>query len=221
MKNRFIGLKDFVIYMKYKSLKVNYRFLLMGLFLTFVIRVEGQALINNNVKFIQGDSLFVVTALSDTIELERKPFSIRYLGKRYNAEQKKFYAASIAVLENIKDIGHLTVGMSTSKTTYLEPGSGMAAASDGYGDTLLVTATGHYYLFYETESEKRVNLISKKANILELEWNISGFDLSETTDRSFSRMKKSTLYFVIFFDRNSDEIIDEGELKVVTVNFKP
>ena len=214
-----IGLQD--CDMNTGTRKLNQRAFLMGLFLTFVIRVEGQALINNNVKFIQGDSLFVVTAFSDTIELERKPFSIRYFGKRYNAEQRKFYAASIAVLENIKDIGHLTVGMSTSKTTYLEPGSGMAAASDGYGDTLLVTATGHYYLFYETESEKRVNLISKKANILELEWNISGFDLSETTDRSFSRMKKSTLYFVIFFDRNSDEIIDEGELKVVTVNFKP
>ena len=69
--------------------------------------------------------------------------------------------------------------------------------------------------------KKRVSLISKKANILELEWNILGFDMSETTDRSFRRMKKSTLYFVIFFDRNIDEIIDEGELKVVTVNFKP
>ena len=197
------------------------RFLLYLLFLLQSVTVQGQALINNNVTFIQGDSVYVVSAERDTIEIDRKPFSIRYFGKRYNAEQRKFYAASIAVLENIKDIGHLTVGMSTSKTTYLEPGSGMAAASDGYGDTLLVTATGHYYLFYETESEKRVNLISKKANILELEWNISGFDLSETTNRSFSRMKKSTLYFVIFFDRNLDEIIDEGELKVVTVNFKP
>lgn len=197
------------------------RFLLYFMFLLQSVTVQGQALISNDVTFIQGDSIYVVTAFSDTIELERKPFSIRFFGKRYNPDQRQFYAASIAVLENTKDIGHLTVGMSTSKTTYLEPGSGMAAASNGYGDTLLVTATGHYYLFYESESEKRVNLISKKANILELEWNISGFDLSETTDRSFRRMKKSTLYFVIFFDRNIDDIIDDGELKVVTVNFKP
>lgn len=201
--------------------KLYCRALLIGLFLTLAIRVEGQALISNDVTFVQGDSIYVVSAESDTIELERKPFSIRFFGKRYNPDQRQFYAASIAVLENTKDIGHLTVGMSTSKTTYLEPGSGMAAASNGYGDTLLVTATGHYYLFYESESKKRVNLISKKANILELEWNILGFDMSETTDRSFRRMKKSTLYFVIFFDRNIDEIIDEGELKVVTVNFKP
>lgn len=201
--------------------KLYCRALLIGLFLTLAIRVEGQSLISNDVTFIQGDSFYVVSAERDTIEIDRKPFSIRYFGKRYNPDQRQFYAASIAVLENTKDIGHLTVGMSTSKTTYLEPGSGMAAASNGYGDTLLVTATGHYYLFYESESEKRVNLISKKANILELEWNILGFDMSETTDRSFRRMKKSTLYFVIFFDRNIDEIIDEGELKVVTVNFKP
>lgn len=201
--------------------KLYCRALLIGLFLTLAIRVEGQALISNDVTFIQGDSFYVVSAERDTIEIDRKPFSIRYFGKRYNPDQRQFYAASIAVLENTKDIGHLTVGMSTSKTTYLEPGSGMAAASNGYGDTLLVTATGHYYLFYESESKKRVSLISKKANILELEWNILGFDMSETTDRSFRRMKKSTLYFVIFFDRNIDEIIDEGELKVVTVNFKP
>lgn len=201
--------------------KLYCRALLIGLFLTLVIRVEGQSLISNDVTFIQGDSFYVVSAERDTIEIDRKPFSIRYFGKRYNPDQRQFYAASIAVLENTKDIGHLTVGMSTSKTTYLEPGSGMAAASNGYGDTLLVTATGHYYLFYESESKKRVSLISKKANILELEWNILGFDMSETTDRSFRRMKKSTLYFVIFFDRNIDEIIDEGELKVVTVNFKP
>ncbi len=207
--------------MNNKSRKVKEWVLLIGVFLTFVIRVEGQALISNDVTFIQGDSTYVVNAFSDTIEMERKPFSIRYFGKRYNAEQKKFYAASIAVLGSLKDIGLLTVGMSTSKTAYFEPGSGFAAGNNGYDDTLLVTATGHYYLFYETETDKRVNLISKKANILELEWNISGFDLSETTDRSFSRMKKSTLYFAILFDRNLDEIIDEGELKVVTVNFKP
>ena len=201
--------------------KLYCRALLIGLFLTLAIRVEGQALISNDVTFIQGDSFYAVSAESDTIELERKPFSIRYFGKRYNPDQRQFYAASIAVLENTKDIGHLTVGMSTSKTTYLEPGSGMAAASNGYGDTLLVTATGHYYLFYESESEKRVNLISKKANILELEWNISGFNFNQTKNLSFNEMKNSTLYFVILLDRNLDEIIDEGELKVVTVNFKP
>ena len=221
MKNRFIGLKDFVIYMKYKSLKVNYRFLLMGLFLTLVIRVEGQSLMNNNVTFIQGDSSYVVSAERDTIEIDKKPFSIRYFGKRYNPDQRQFYVAQIAVLDNRKDIGVLTVGMSKENTTYFEPGTGMAPGYNGKYDTLLVSDKGHHYLLYESENDHRVGLISKKANILELEWNILGFDMSETTDRSFRRMIKSTLYFVIFFDRNIDEIIDEGELKVVTVNFKP
>ena len=183
-------------------------------------RLEGQALINNKVTFIQGDSVYVVSADRDTIEIERKPFSIRYFGKRYNPEQKLFYAAQIAVLDNRKDIGVLTVGMSAENTTYFEPGSGMAQNENCNDYIMAVNESGHHYLIYENESHRRVDLISKKANILELQWNVSGVNFRQTKDLSFSEMKKSTLYFVIFLDRNLDDIIDEGELKVVTVNFK-
>lgn len=183
-------------------------------------RLEGQALINNNVTFIQGDSVYVVSADRDTIEIERKPFSIRYFGKRYNSEQDQFYAAQIAVLDNRKDIGVLSVGMSAENTTYFEPGSGMAQYENCNDYIMAVNESGHHYLIYENESHRRVDLISKKANILELQWNVSGVNFRQTKDLSFSEMKKSTLYFVIFLDRNLDDIIDEGELKVVTVNFK-
>ena len=183
--------------------------------------LEGQALINNNVTFIQGDSVYLVSADRDTIEIDRKPFSIRYFGKRYNPEQKQFYVAQIAVLDNRKDIGVLTVDMSTENTTYFELGTGMAPGYNGKYDTLAVSELGHHYLLYESESDRRVDLISKKANILELQWNVSGVNFRQNKDLSFSQMKKSTLYFVILLDRNMDGIIDEGELKVVTVNFKP
>jgi hypothetical protein len=183
-------------------------------------RLEGQALINNNVTFIQGDSIYLVSADRDTIEIDRKPFSIRYFGKRYNPEQKQFYAAQIAVLDNRKDIGALTVGMSTENIAYFEPGSGMAQNENCNDYIMAVNESGHHYLIYENESHRRVDLISKKANILELQWNVSGVNFRQTKDLSFSEMKKSTLYFVIFLDRNSDDIFDEGELKVVTVNFK-
>lgn len=182
--------------------------------------LEGQALINNNVTFIQGDSIYLVSADRDTIEIDRKPFSIRYFGKRYNPEQKQFYAAQIAVLDNRKDIGVLTVGMSTENIAYFEPGSGMAQNENCNDYIMAVNESGHHYLIFENESHRRVDLISKKANILELQWNVSGVNFRQTKDLSFSEMKKSTLYFVIFLDRNSDDIFDEGELKVVTVNFK-
>jgi hypothetical protein len=183
--------------------------------------VEGQSLMNNNVTFIQGDSFYVVSAERDTIEIDRKPFSIRYFGKRYNPDQRQFYVAQIAVLDNRKDIGVLAVGMSSENTTYFEPGTGMAPGYNGKYDTLLVSDKGHHYLLYESENDHRVGLISKKANILELEWKISGVNFNQTKDLSFNEMKKSTLYFVVLLDRNLDGIIDEGELKVVTVNFKP
>lgn len=201
--------------------KLYCRALLIGLFLTLAIRVEGQSLISNDVTFIQGDSFYVVSSESDSIELERKPFSIRYFGKRYNPDQRQFYVAQIAVLDNRKDIGVLTVGMSRENTTYFEPGSGMAPGYNGKYDTLFVSDKGHHYLLYESENDHRVGLISKKANILELEWKISGVNFNQTKNLSFNEMKNSTLYFVILLDRNLDGVIDEGELKVVTVNFKP
>jgi len=173
----------------------------------------------NSVTFTQGDNLYKINKDTDSIVLDRKPFSIKYFGKQYDDKNEKFYAAQIAVLENPKDLSLLKIGQKTENISYYEPGTGMAPDKDDFYTMVFITNEGHHYLMYENEKEKRVNLISKNKDILELEWKISGA-FYDDKDVTFSELKISTLYFVIFIDNNLNDIIDAGELKTIKVRFR-
>lgn len=187
--------------------------------LTFTCKSYGQEVNPNKITFLQGDSSFVVKGSTDTILLERKPFSIRYLGKQYDDKNKKFYSAQIAVLENMVDSLKLKIGQPINNISYFEPGTGMAPGENGRYDTIYITNTGHHYLTYESENEKRVDLKSKNNDELELEWKILAAFYNEK-DFQFSELNLSSLYFIIFIDNNLNAIIDKDELKIVNVVFK-
>ena len=179
----------------------------------------AQVKVINNVKFIQGDSVYLINKNIDSILIERKPFALRYFCKTYNEKKEEFNSAQIAVLENSADTNFLKVGKSTNGNPYFEQGTGMAPGNNEMYDTVFITNTGHNYLVYENEKKKRVFLISKGKNMLELEWRITAAHYEEK-DVQFSELKLSTLYFVIYIDRNLNEIIDKDELKIVKVIFK-
>jgi len=86
-------------------------------------------------------------------------------------------------------------------------------------DTIIISNTGHHYLTYENEKEKRVNLISRNQDILQLEWKISAA-FYEEKDIPFSDLKLTALYLVIFIDNNLNDIIDNAELKIIKLVFK-
>ena len=178
----------------------------------------GQDSAYNNIKFIQGDSIYLVDKNTDSILLNREPFGLRYFCKQYDEKRKKYYAAQIAVLENSEDTTFLKIGQSTKEIPYFESGTGMAPGTNEMYDTVFVTNTGHHYLTYENENEKRVFLISKSKDILELEWKISAAFYKEK-DVQFSELKLSTLYFVVFIDNNLNGVIDKDELKIIKVKF--
>lgn len=179
----------------------------------------GQENSTTTITFLQGDSLYKINKNTDSIKLDRKPFSIRYFSKQYNEKNEKFYSAQIAVLENPIDTLVIKIGQNTKDIPYFEPGTGMAPGENGMYDTIFITNTGHHYLTYENETEKRVFRISKNKDILELEWKISAA-FYEEKDVQFSELKISTLYFVIFIDNNLNGIIDNQELKIVMAIFK-
>ena len=190
------------------------------LFIVFTIafqQLSGQVIIEN-IYFHQDNKTIVISKQSDSITLERKPFSIHYYGKKYNFKKEEFYSAQIAILENAEDTLSLNVGKSTIEIPFFEPGSGLAPGYNNRYDTVFISNTGHHYLIYENENEKRVNLISKIENYYEFEWKIKAVNYQDQ-NVPLSELKLKTLYFAIFIDGNLNGIIDTNELKVVTVNY--
>lgn len=179
---------------------------------------HGQVSLINKVTFVQEGSSFVITKHTDSIILGREPFSIKYFGRKYDASGGKFYSAQIAVIDNQTDTVQL-LGQPLKNITYFQPGTGMAPGVNGMYDTVVITNTGHHYLIYENEKEKRVNKLSKNGDYLEFEWKISAA-FYQGKDVQFSELKLSTLYFIIFMDRNLNRIVDTDELKVVKATFK-
>ncbi|MEI7979452.1 MAG: hypothetical protein WCI53_11455 [Bacteroidota bacterium] len=180
---------------------------------------SGQESNFNSITFIQGDSLYKINKNSDSINLERNPFSIRYFCKQYNGSKEKFYSARVAVLQNPEDTICLKIGQNTKQVPYFEPGTGMAPGENGMYDTLFVTNSGHHYLTYENEKDKRALLISKNKDLLELEWKISAAFYNEK-DVTFSELSLSSLYFIIFIDNNLNGVINKDELKIIKTIFK-
>ena len=199
--------------------KFNFLIFVSIFLLTISSSCFGQENIINTITFVQGDSLYKINKNTDSIKLDRNPFSLRYFGKQYDEKNEKFYSAQIAVLDNPNDTLIIKIGQKTKDIPYFEPGTGMAPGENGMYDTIFITNTGHHYLTYENEKEKRVFIISKNKDILELEWKISAA-FYEEKDVQFPDLKISTLYFVVFIDNNLNGIIDNEELKIVRTTFK-
>ncbi|TDL99386.1 MAG: hypothetical protein C4K58_05600 [Flavobacteriaceae bacterium] len=183
----------------------------------FSTQMFGQRI--NEVTFKQGDETFTISESQDTIVLSKKPFSIVYFGKQYNESKKEFNSARIAVLDSDENTEDLTIGQRTKHIPFFEPGSGYAATNEN--EEIIISNSGHHYLYYENENEKRVNLISRNSDLLELEWKIFAvYSYQNEKTIPLSDIEISSLKFVIFIDRNTNQRIDVDELKIVTVNFK-
>lgn len=179
----------------------------------------AQENVNNSITFMQGDSIYKINNKTDLVNLERKPFSIRYFSKPYDSKNRQFYSVQVAILQDPIDTLILKIGQNTENISYFEPGTGMAQGSNGMYDTIVITNTAHHYLTYENENDKKVYLISENKDNLELEWKISAAYYEEK-DVQFIDLKLSTLYFVFFIDNNLNGIIENGELKTVITKLK-
>jgi len=112
------------------------------------------------------------------------------------------------------------VGKKLEDIPYFQPGTGFASGKGKGYDTAFISASGHHYLFYENEKDKRVmRVATHPGGVLELEWRI--FALHHDGEHvAFHELRTDSLYFVIFIDLNLDQVINTGELKIVKVKFK-
>ncbi len=202
------------------NMKQKIQILIRILFVSFVLPLCScsQESAHNNLKFVQGDRIFLISRSVDSISLDRKAFALRYFCRQYDEKKEKFYSAQIAILENPNDLSFLKIGQSVNDVPYFEPGTGMAPGINDMYDTIFISNIGHHYLIYENEKNKSVFFVSRSKDVLELEWKIAA-SFYEQRNIQFSELKLEYLYFVVFIDKNLNKIINEDELKIIKVKF--
>lgn len=197
------------------NMKLHFSIYIIILIISTSLSVVAQGPIS----FIQNGQIITVSKNSESIQLEKNPFAIRYFAKQYNSKKEKFYAAQFAVLEKASDTAFAKIGSAIQDIPYFQPGTGLAADENGMYSEIFIANDGHHYLTYESEEDKRAKFISKNNDLLELEWDISGV-FYENKDLQFSQLQLSTVYFVVLIDGNLNGKIDKEELKIIQITFK-
>ena len=156
---------------------------------------------------------------SETVEIDKAAFSLRFYNKKYNSEEEAFYSAQIASFIDKSELDKITVGMSKSDLRCFVPGSGMAPDRSGKYESLIFNNSGHHYVIYENQDSKRLNLLDDSGEMLKLEFEINAL-YYDNTEVKMTDTKLKEFYMAFLIDRNLNGIIDNGELHKLTVRMK-
>ena len=192
---------------------IKYFILVIGILSCSVLQAQKKG----ETKFYQNEKRIIVIK-DKVVALKKMPFAVSFSHKKYNEQTESFYAVQIAVLKNKSDLEILKVGSHTDEIPFFKSGSGYAASENLVDDNLYIGNTGHHYLYYTDEKNKRVDLLKNERNDYEGIWHINTFnDIETSTSARMSKYKGKELYFVIFKDENLNQIINEGEFEIYTI----
>jgi len=166
----------------------------------------------SNVSIVQADSVHTFSAETDSVSLSRHPFTIRFFAERYESKKSRFHAFQLAAL-SLADSIH--AGMAVDSVRYFSTGTGLASEMG----VLFITDGGHHYIYYESEEDKRANLLSHSGKYLELELPVRAFYSGEKGE-AIQDSRMNSIWLIAFYDQNDNHIIDPGELHKIKVKFK-
>lgn len=156
---------------------------------------------------------------SQTIEVERERFSLRFYNQKYDSENKKFHSAQIAAFMDKSEFDKIKIGMSKSDLPCFEPGSGMAPDRSGKYETLIFNNSGHHYVPYENSESKRLKLLEEANGLVKLEFEIYGL-YYDNQEVQMTDTELNEFYLAFLIDKNLNGIIDKGELNEITIKIK-
>ena len=171
------------------------------------------------ISVVQNGKEFKLLGEDCEILIDRDVFSIRFRNKRYDSENKKFYSARVAAFVNRLELQEVKSGMSKSEIKCFSPGTGISPSRSGKYESLFIGKGGHHYLVYENSESKRLKKIDEKDDLLTLEFEINRL-FQNGEDEKMSDTELNEFYLAILIDRNLNNVVDEGELKRVTVRIK-
>lgn len=156
---------------------------------------------------------------NSVINLKRTDFKIGFFNKKYNSSNKKFYAAKITFSSDENDFAKFDIGNALDDLACFRGGTGMATSKSGFYESIFIKKNAHNYLFYENESERRVNLIKDLGkNLLQLEFDVKSFYI-EDNPVNIEESNLKSIAVAILIDRNLNGILDKHELSRFTIVF--
>lgn len=150
------------------------------------------------------------------IRVERKPFSFRFYVHPYDQAKSQWHAVMIAATINKHQLDELKTGVRLDDTHFFAGGMGMAPHTDGFYKTLFIQDEYCHYLYYASEADRRVNLLSKQKDWLRVEFPVKGLDFNDNTI-SLAQFKYSEIHIAALYNVNMNETIDAGELICFTL----
>jgi N-methylhydantoinase B/oxoprolinase/acetone carboxylase alpha subunit len=174
---------------------------------------------NTQLTVFQNGTENPISNLSETIEIDKTQFSLRFYNKKYDSENKKFYSAQIAAFRDKSELDKLITGLSMSASTCFSPGSGMAANRSNKYTKLILNNRGHHYAPYKNTDSKRVNLLEDTGKLLKLEFEINSL-YYDNKEVKMTETELKEFYLAFLIDKNLNGIIDKGELNKVTIKIK-
>lgn len=168
----------------------------------------------------QNGSEHPISNLSETIEIDKKEFSLRFYNKKYDSKNSKFYSAQIAAFTDKSEFDKIRTGLSITELPCFEPGSGMAPDLSGKYESLIFKNSGHNYAPYENSESKRLNLLKESVGgLLKLEFEINALYYN-SKDVKMTKIELKEFYIAFLINKNLNGKIDEGELIKLTIKIK-
>lgn len=173
----------------------------------------------DEVSLFQNGNETLLNELAQTVEVDRRAFSLRFYNKKYNPKAKEFYSAQIAAFLDKADLDKVKIGMLKEDMSCFKPGTGMAPSRSGKYESLFLTKNAHHYTFYENSESKRLNLLGEFGAYAKLEFEVTGLHY----DSKEVKMKNTDInefYLALLIDKNLNGQIDDGELRKLTIKVK-
>lgn len=185
--------------------------------LLYSLLVHAQSF-NNTIVIEQNGIEKPITTENSSLYLDKKPFTIRFENKFYNAKKDYLNALQVAIIANDKNLGQIEEGTPINLVPYFEVGTALAPDEDGFYGAAVVNSYGHHYLYYENDTNRSVALIATKQPLGIFRWEINRFYI-DGTEYAIKHIKVHKLNFIFLNDFNANGIIDLDELRIVELYF--
>jgi|GEM_PF-360868 len=186
-------------------------------FSTFTL-VQAQELTTKNILVKQGDTTLVIHQKTQNITLKPERFSLEFLNKPYQDRKELFYAAKVLVTDN-SSLENQYESQSFDDIAFFSPGTGFAASFDQEHNFPYLSEDGHQYLYYATDSDKRINKIGQQKEWDIYQWNLDGVNI-DGNEITWNNYRIGELYLYVVVDRNLNNRIDPDEHHLIRIHFK-